>query len=95
MSIKKVYEPRPKSEIKPCAPNSKRAVIVMALAKGATVAELAEACGWSTASAGNALSLDVHKLLGYGLKRDTETRKYFLVMPKGMKRPLFTSVTGG
>ncbi len=95
MSIKKVYAPRSKTQIKPTARDSKRGVIVTLLAKGATVAELADACGWSKASAGNALSLDVHAMLGYGLTRDTETKKYKLVFPKGLTKPLFTDVREG
>ena len=82
--MKVVYKPA--KALKPIAKASKKAAIVMALAKGATVDDLMKVTGWARSAAASSIATDIAKA-GYGISR--ENGRYWLVLPKACKKPLF------
>ena len=93
MSKKIIRQARPKSEIKPVTKDSKRHLIVMALAKGANIDDLMKLTGWSKEVARQGIFYDACLMLGYGVEREDKT--YRLRLPKGMKAPLVSTTVGG
>lgn len=74
-----------KSEIKPVARESKKALVLNAMLKGVTVADIMKLTGWSRNAAASCIATDIAPL-GYRVSKDGSV--YSVKMPKGRKRPL-------
>ena len=84
--MKIVYKPA--KALKPIAKASKKAAVVMALQKGATIEDIQKLTGWARSAAASSIATDIAKA-GYGVKRDGHT--YLLTLPKGVKKPLWVT----
>ncbi|WBL32072.1 hypothetical protein O5O51_09975 [Sinirhodobacter sp. HNIBRBA609] len=78
-----MLEPGKPEDVKATKAGSKRHLMAEALAKGATIEELMETLGWNKDTVSSALRTDMGAL-GLGVER--KAGKYYLLMPKGVKR---------
>lgn len=78
-----MVEPGKPEDVKATKAGSKRHLMAEALAKGATVEELVELLGWTKDTVSSAFRVDMGAL-GLGVER--KGGKYYLLMPKGVKR---------
>ncbi len=78
-----MLEPGKPEDVKATKTGSKRHLMAEALAKGATIEELMETLGWNKDTVSSALRTDMGAL-GLGVER--KAGKYYLLMPKGVKR---------
>lgn len=78
-----MLEPGKSEDVKATKAGSKRHLMAEALAKGATIEELMETLGWNKDTVSSALRTDMGAL-GLGVER--KAGKYYLLMPKGVKR---------
>lgn len=78
-----MLEPGKPEDVKATKAGSKRHQMAEALAKGATIEELMETLGWNKDTVSSALRTDMGAL-GLGVER--KAGKYYLLMPKGVKR---------
>ena len=70
-------------DVKATKLGSKRHLMAEALTKGATIEELMVTLGWNKDTVSSALRTDMGAL-GLGVER--KAGKYYLILPKGMKR---------
>lgn len=79
-------EPLAKDEIKLPREGSKRAIIMGAMIKGATIEQICKLSGWQESAARSFMGYDVAKC-GLGVKRVTKNglTTYHLLTPKGIK----------
>lgn len=77
-------------DVKPTKEGSKRAILIQALARGATLDHLVELLGWNKETVSSALRWDV-KQMGLGVER--RAGKYYLLLPEGVKRPPLRDAT--
>lgn len=78
-------------DVRPTKEGSKRALLVQALQRGATIEHLMEILGWNRATVSSALRTDVGAV---GLGCERKGGKYFLLLPEGMKKvPLRDATT--
>lgn len=86
-----MVEPGKPEDIKATKAGSKRHLMAEALSKGATIEELMEKLGWTKDTVSSAFRVDMGAL-GLGVER--KAGKYYLLMPKGVKRiPAHDAVT--
>lgn len=78
-----MIEPGKPEDVKATKAGSKRHLMAEALAKGAFIEELVELLGWNKDTVSSALRTDMGAL-GLGVER--KAGKYYLLMPKGVKR---------
>ena len=78
-----MIEPGKAEDVKATKAGSKRHLMAEALAKGATIEELMATLGWNKDTVSSALRTDMGAL-GLGVER--KAGKYYLLMPKGVKR---------
>lgn len=78
-----MLEPGKPEDVKATKAGSKRHLMAEALAKGATIEQLMETLGWNKDTVSSALRTDMGAL-GLGVER--KAGKYYLLMPKGVKR---------
>ncbi|MFD3191176.1 hypothetical protein ACFMPD_12995 [Sedimentitalea sp. HM32M-2] len=78
-----MLEPGKPEDVKATKAGSKRHLMAEVLAKGATIEELMETLGWNKDTVSSALRTDMGAL-GLGVER--KAGKYYLLMPKGVKR---------
>lgn len=77
-----IQEPGKLEDVKPTKEGSKRALLVMALQRGATIEHLMEVVGWNRDTVSSAIRTDL-KAIGLGVER--RDGKYYLLLPEGMK----------
>ena len=77
-----IQAPGKLDDVRPTKEGSKRALLVIALQRGATIEHLMEVVGWNRETVSSALRTDL-KAIGLGCKR--RKGKYFLMLPEGMK----------
>ena len=96
---KGVISLEPQSKAYPCREGTKQAMLIDALAKGATIKELLDTCSkksggkvsWTENSVRSGIYWDVNKVKGYGIRTEFDkdgTPRYFLVYPKGSDAPV-------
>ena len=86
-----IQEPGKVEDVRPTKEGSKRALLVMALQRGATIEHLMEVLGWNRETVSSAFRTDI-KAIGLGVER--RKGKYHLMLPKGMKKlPLRDATT--
>ncbi|WP_099827152.1 hypothetical protein [Oceaniglobus indicus] len=78
-----MLEPGKPEDVKATKAGSKRHLLAEALAKGATIEELMAVTSWNKDTVSSALRTDMGAL-GLGVER--KGGKYFLLLPKGVKR---------
>lgn len=78
-----MIEPGKPEDVKATKAGSKRHLMAEALVKGATIEELMEKLGWTKDTVSSAFRVDMGAL-GLGVER--KAGKYYLLMPKGVKR---------
>ena len=71
------------ADVKAITQGSKRHLLAKALQRGATLEHLMEVVGWNRSTTQSALRYDVGQM---GLGCERKDGKYFLIMPKGLKR---------
>lgn len=79
-----ILEPGKLDDVRPTKAGSKRALLVEALANGATIEEMMDRLGWNRDTVSAAFRTDI-KAIGLGVER--KAGRYHLLLPKGMKRP--------
>ena len=77
-----IQAPGKLDDVRPTKEGSKRALLVIALQRGATIEHLVEVVGWNRETVSSALRTDL-KAIGLGCER--RKGKYFLMLPEGMK----------
>ena len=78
-------------DVRPTKEGSKRALLVIALQRGATIEHLMEVLGWNRETVSSAPRTDL-KAIGLGCER--RKGKYHLLLPEGMKKlPLRDATT--
>lgn len=77
-----IQAPGKLDDVRPTKEGSKRALLVIALQRGATIEHLMEVVGWNRETVSSALRTDL-KAIGLGCER--RNGKYFLMLPEGMK----------
>lgn len=77
-----IQAPGKLDDVRPTKEGSKRALLVIALQRGATIEHLMEVVGWNRETVSSALRTDL-KAIGLGCER--KGGKYFLMLPEGMK----------
>ena len=86
-----IQAPGKLDDVRPTKEGSKRALLVIALQRGATIEHLMEVVGWNRETVSSALRTDL-KAIGLGCER--RKGKYFLMLPEGMKNlPLREATT--
>lgn len=86
-----IQAPGKAEDVKPTKEGSKRALLVIALQRGATIEHLMEVLGWNRETVSSALRTDL-KAIGLGCER--RKGKYHLLLPAGMKKlPLRDATT--
>lgn len=79
-----ILAPGKLDDVRPTKAGSKRALLVEALAAGATVEEMMDSLGWNRETVTAALRTDI-KAIGLGVER--KAGRYHLLLPEGMNRP--------
>lgn len=77
-----IQAPGKLDDVRPTKEGSKRALLVIALQRGATIEHLMEVVGWNRETVSSALRTDL-KAIGLGCER--RKGKYHLMLPEGMK----------
>lgn len=86
-----IQAPGKVEDVRPTKEGSKRALLVIALQRGATIEHLMEVLGWNRETVSSALRTDL-KAIGLGCER--RKGKYHLLLPEGMKKlPLRDATT--
>ena len=86
-----IQAPGKVEDVRPTKEGSKRALLVIALQRGATIEHLMEVLGWNKDTVSSALRTDL-KAIGLGCER--RKGKYHLMLPEGMKKlPLRDATT--
>lgn len=96
---KVVINLEPQNKAYACREGTKQALLIDALAKGATLTELLNTCdkssggkvSWTENSVKSGIYWDVNKVKGYGIRTEFDkdgTPRYFLVYPKGSNAPV-------
>jgi hypothetical protein len=85
-----IVAPGKAKDVRPTKAGSKRGLLVQALQRGAKLEHLVELLGWNRATVASAFHTDI-KTLGLGVERKGD--KYFLLLPKGIKRPPLRDAT--
>lgn len=87
-------EPKAKEQIKPVGAGTKIDTLIQLLAskEGTTIEEIEEKLSASgkPVKATAWLGYDLNSVTGYGVRQDAETKRLFIVYPKGMTAPLPT-----
>lgn len=86
-----IQAPGKVEDVRPTKEGSKRALLVIALQRGATIEHLMEVLGWNRETVSSALRTDL-KAIGLGCER--RKGKYHLLLPEGIKKlPLRDATT--
>jgi hypothetical protein len=85
-----MIEPGKPEDVRPTKEGSKRALLIQALARGCTLEHLESLLGWNRATVSSALRTDVGAV-GLGVER--KAGRYYLLLPKGMKKPPLRDAT--
>jgi hypothetical protein len=86
-----IQAPGKAEDVRPTKEGSKRALLVIALQRGATIEHLMEVLGWNRETVSSALRTDLNAI---GLGCERRKGKYHLLLPEGMKKlPLRDATT--